>query len=188
MLALLLAACRFNTDTKGLAGDADPNAPDADPSVIDADPGAPDADYDAMSSADATPALCFEPSREVDVSLNIIAAPACATWNSLNSLPGPTVITRSGDVIMIDFGDGVVLTGTVSGMMVTLTYAHQHPFSDNCTWEAVESLSGTLSEGDCVLDLSYTYGESVVASDGNCASPCPASGDVNLSISPIVVD
>lgn len=185
----LLSACQFNADTERNAGDPGPlpGAADADPSAPDADPSAPDAR--PADSVDAAPLGCFEPIREVDVSLDIESEQTCAIWNSLDFLEGTTIITRNGNQISIDFGDGVAFTGTISVGAVTLTYSHQHSFSDNCTWQADELLVGTLTEGeDCDLSLTYSYSESVAVSDGNCAIPCDAFGNIDLSITPIEID
>ncbi|HVV88045.1 MAG TPA: hypothetical protein VHE35_33620 [Kofleriaceae bacterium] len=75
-------------------------------------------------------------------------------------------------MLTIDFGDGVVFTGTVVDGAVHLVYAHQHPFTDGCQWMATETLAGALDPTTCDFTLGYDYVESVVVSNDLCATPC----------------
>ena len=153
-----------------------------------ADAGAGEGEAEA---ADAAPQVCFVPAIAAEVALEATQVSACAAWPSLDAMPGHAVIRRDGDVLTIDFEEGVVFTGPVAEAegepeSVSLTHVHQHGWSDGCTWQATETLTGTIAS-DCSMSLRYDYGESVAVSDGACDSPCYASSDVTLQID-VVVD
>lgn len=160
------------------------------PAGRDRDPVATDAAVDANVDAnvpviDAAPAQCYDQSTDVDVALQIQIEQGCAIWNSLAGLAGVATVSRSGTTMTIDFGDGVVFTGPITGTMVRLVYEHQHPFTDGCGWKATETLVGQLDPTTCNFTLSYDYVESVVVNNGGCATPCSAQANVDLQLTPI---
>lgn len=164
LLAVLASAC-------GPDGRAKTDRPDA---AIDATP-------------DGTAMVCFAGTTDVDVMLQIQIEQSCAIWNSLSKLGGRATVTRSGSNLSIDFGEGVVFSGTLVGNTVSLVYTHQHPFSDGCEWQATETLDGQLDPTTCNFALSYDYVESVVTSNGSCATPCSAQADVHLELTPVIL-
>jgi hypothetical protein len=144
-------------------------------------------DGDAAVGPDAMEA-CFDQTTTVDVEAQIQIEESCAIWNSLDELAGTATITRSGSTLTIDFENGVVFTGTVDASgAVSLTYAHDHTFTDNCGWRATETLVGQLDLASCDLTLDYDYVETVVIDNGGCASPCGAQADVTLDLTPIIL-
>ena len=152
--------------------------------------GSVDAGAGEGEQVDAAPQVCFVPAIAAEVALEATQVSACAAWPSLDAMPGDAVIRRDGEVLTIDFQDGVVFTGAVAAEggteSVSLTHVHQHGWSDGCTWQATETLAGTIA-GDCSMSLRYDYAESVAVSDGACDTPCYASSDVTLEIN-VVVD
>ena len=148
-----------------------------------------DASVDGRTATiDAAPMVCYEGTTDVDVALQVQIEESCAIWNSLAELNGTARVTRAGTMLSIDFGNGVVFAGTVmANGSVNLSYVHQHPFSDGCGWQASETMIGQLVQMGCKLMLDYNYVESVVQSDGSCASPCSAMADVQLELTPIIL-
>jgi hypothetical protein len=130
--------------------------------------------------------LCFEPQVEADAWLEILQEDACAVWNSLRTLSGALLLRRDGDVLSIDFGEGVVFSGTVSGVDANLAYAHEHEFEDGCRWVATETLTGPIDPISCGLLLTYSYEEAVVEDRGACYLPCSADADIHLEIIPFI--
>lgn len=169
LLALACAACGPDDSTSG--------APDAAPDAA--------ATPDAPPPPDAPPAQCYDEPLDVDVALQVQIEQSCAIWNSLASLAGHARVSRAGTSLTIDFDGGVVFTGTVAGNVVNLVYAHQHPFTDGCQWQATETLTGQLDPQSCNFALSYDYMESVVVNNGGCATPCSAQANVSLQLTPI---
>lgn len=151
------------------------------------DPVVSDAGLDSTPSHDVAPQECYGGTTDVDVALQIQIQQSCAIWNSLAELDGRAKVTRAGTNLSIDFANGVVFSGTVIGGVVKLVYAHQHPFSDGCGWKATETMDGQLDSSNCNLKLEYDYVESVVTSDGSCASPCSAQANVNLELKPVIL-
>lgn len=152
------------------------------------EPGAVDAGLDAaVPPPDVAPQECYAGMTEVEVALQIQIQQSCAIWNSLAELDGRAKVTKAGTNLSIDFADGVVFSGTLVNGTVRLVYAHQHPFSDGCGWKATETLDGTLDSKTCNFSLSYDYVESVVTSDGSCASPCSAQANVKLELKPVIL-
>lgn len=131
---------------------------------------------------DAAAGVCFSGERSAAVDLEATYVSACAAWPSLDDMPGSATIARTGDVLTIDFGAGVVFAGTVAGSSVSIAYVHEHPWSDGCGWQATETLTGTIDASCGALNLQYDYTEGVVSSDGSCDSPCSASSDVLFHI------
>ena len=95
-------------------------------------------------------------------------------------------VTRNGSSLSIDFGNGVVFSGTLVANSVDLRYEHQHPFSDGCQWRASETLEGTLDPASCNFSLRYDYVETPI-STGPCAAPCSAQADVTLELKPVIL-
>ncbi len=143
-------------------------------------------DASAVRSDSAAP-VCYASTTEVEVDLTIQIQQSCAIWNSLADLSGRATITRNGTSLSIDFGDGIVFTGSLVGSAVALRYEHQHPFTDGCGWKATETLDGQLDPATCKFSLTYDYAENVVTSDGSCASPCSAMADVQLELTPVIL-
>ena len=148
--------------------------------------GNPDAGADA-ARPDSAPIVCYQGATEVDVALMVQIEESCAIWNSLAELSGRATVTRAGTSLTIDFGNSVVFSGTLANNSVSLKYEHQHPFTDGCGWKATETLAGTLDPASCNFSLTYDYVESVVQSDGSCASPCSAMADVKLELKPVIL-
>lgn len=134
---------------------------------------------------DAGPHVCFEHGVVADVAIDAVVVSSCAAWPSLDAMAGQATITRDGSNLEIDFEEGVVFAGTIEDDQVSLTYVHQHPWSDNCTWQATETLIGTVDSA-CEMTLNYDYVESVAVSDGSCDSPCNGSSVVEFTFTPIV--
>ncbi len=149
--------------------------------------GSPDAGISDAPPRAEDPPTCYEAVTDVDVALEVQIEQSCAIWNSLGQLPGKARVTRSATTLSIDFGDGVVFAGTLTGDDVNLVYEHPHPFSDGCGWKATETIVGRLDPRSCAFALSYDYVESVVMSDGSCSSPCSAQADVTLDLKPIIL-
>jgi hypothetical protein len=145
-----------------------------------------DASVDGVRS-DTSSHVCYEQVTQVDAELMVQIEESCAVWNSLADLTGRATITRTGTMLTIDFGGGVTFTGTLLDNAVNLRYEHQHPFTDGCGWKATETLVGQLDPANCNFSLSYDYGESVVTSDGSCASPCSAMADVQIELKPVIL-
>ncbi len=138
-------------------------------------------DADGRPAADAGERTCLGTSTDVEVAVDAVQVSACAAWPSVNGFAGAAHIARSGSDLTIDFGDGVLFAGTLIDGAISLVYTHQHPWTDSCTWEATETLVGTI-DTECQVDLAYDYVEAVAVSDGSCDSPCYASSDVELTI------
>lgn len=177
-LALILISCTGSRRT-GPRGDA---AVMTDSAVM--------SDTSADTRADTTVTTdgggaCLAGVTPVDVSLTIMIEDTCAIWNSLDLLGGMATITRAGDSLTIDFGDGIVFTGTIIDGVISLTYVHPHEFTDGCGWEARETLTGSVNP-DCSLSLAYDYVESVAIDRGLCATPCSAEADVSLELMPLI--
>ena len=152
------------------------------------DPGTVDAASDAaVAHADAAPMVCYAGPTEVEVALQIQIQQSCAIWNSLAELSGRATVTRGAGTLTIDFGNGVMFSGTLAGNSVNLIYKHQHPFSDGCGWQATETLTGQLDPSSCNFSLSYDYAEMVVMNNGGCATPCSAMADVQLELKPVIL-
>ena len=177
LVTLVLASCAM-----GVADSSPSSNPDAGGSA-DAG-GSPDAIPANPSPTPPSDGQCFAGEKAVEVNINPGYLPTCAAWPTLNDLSGTAVVTRVGDTLTIDFGNGNVYSGTIQGNQVDLVYTHQHPWSDDCTWQATETLSGTIND-DCSMTLDYEYVESVVVSDGTCDTPCDGDADVDISITPI---
>lgn len=128
---------------------------------------------------------CYEPSEVVNVGIDTEQAEACAVWHSLDALPGQATMSRSGMDLTIDFGDGVEFSGTVNDPNVGLTYAHDHPYEDNCVWRATETLQGTFDPLTCAMTLTYRYEEAVAEDRGDCYSPCFADGEIEMTLTPV---
>jgi hypothetical protein len=169
LLLCALAACG--------PGDREDSGKMSDASAIDG----------TVAQPDAAPMVCYAGATEVDVALQIQIEESCAIWNSLAELGGRAMVTRSGTSLTIDFGNNVVFAGTLVNNAVMLRYEHMHPFSDGCGWKATETLAGQLDPNTCNFALSYDYVESVVTSDGSCASPCSAMANVDLEIKPVIL-
>lgn len=135
---------------------------------------------------DSAPA-CYAGTTTVMADLAVQIEESCAIWNSLDQLGGTATVTRNGTMLTIDFSNGVVFTGTLTNNAVSLTYQHDHPFSDGCGWRATETLSGQLDPVSCDFSLTYDYVETIVDDNGGCASPCSAMADVQLDLTPIVL-
>lgn len=142
---------------------------------------------DAAAASDAGPHVCYDQTTQVEVALTVQIEESCAIWNSLDMLSGMATVSRSGSTITIDFGDGVVFSGPLVGNMVTLTYTHDHPFTDGCGWRATETMRGTMDPDQCTFMLDYDYVESVVQNNGGCATPCAANADVTLDLNPVIL-
>lgn len=136
---------------------------------------------------DGQPAVCYAADTDVEVALEIQIEQSCAIWNSLSELSGMAKVSRNGTNLTIDFGNGVVFTGTVIAGAVNLTYTHPHNFTDGCGWQAKETLFGTLDPTSCNFALRYDYVESVVVNNGGCATPCSAQADVTLELTPVIL-
>lgn len=141
----------------------------------------------ATAIPDMGPQVCYEQVTQVDVSLTVQIEESCAIWNSLSKLAGMATVSRSGNTITIDFGEGVIFSGPLTGTSVMFTYTHDHPFSDGCGWRATETMSGTMDPTACTFALEYDYVESVVQNNGGCASPCAANADVTLDLDPVIL-
>ncbi len=128
---------------------------------------------------------CLQGITSVNAALDVRTEESCAIWNSLAKMMGTATVTGSGDMLTIDFGNGVIFAGTVTDGNVSLTYIQHHEFGDGCLWQAAETLAGQLRD-DCALSLTYTYVESVAVDRGHCASPCSATADVSLKLTPII--
>jgi hypothetical protein len=178
--SLALLACTTRRELP--RGDAGPRT-DAGP-ARDAATDAP-RPIDATPPRDAPPPPCLTGTTPVEVALDARIEEACAIWNSLDLLSGMATVTRTGDTLTIDFGDGVIFTGTVTGTSVMLSYVHAHEFTDGCGWQAVETLAGTI-DSDCSLSLTYDYVEAVAIDRGLCATPCSAEADVTLDVMPLI--
>jgi hypothetical protein len=142
---------------------------------------------DAASPADSAPMVCYAGPTEVDVMLMAQIVQSCAIWNSLGELDGRATVTRSNTTLTIDFGNGVVFSGTLVGNAVSLVYKHQHTFTDGCGWQATETMSGQLDPMTCNFSLSYDYAEMVVQNNGGCATPCSAQANVQLELKPVIL-
>lgn len=140
-----------------------------------------------MVVADSSPAVCYEATTQVEVALTAQIVQSCAIWNSLSLLSGTATVSRTASTITIDFGDGVVFSGPLTGNDVTLVYSHDHPFSDGCGWRATETMHGTLDPVACTFMLDYDYVESVVQNNGGCATPCAANANVTLDLNPVIL-
>lgn len=139
-----------------------------------------DAPLDGGPGMDAGPRLCL-PTGTVGVDLRVEIEQGCAIWNSLDGIADTATITREESSLTIDFGSGVVFTGTVLDGAVNLAYVHGHDFFDDCDWQATETLTGRVLDDDCAMSLSYDYEERVLSGDG-CASPCSAMANVTLDL------
>jgi hypothetical protein len=152
------------------------------------DPGKPDAGGDAKSGIpDGQQAQCYDGTTEVDVTLQIQIEESCAIWNSLAELGGRATVTRTATSLTIDFGNGVVFSGTLVAGIVNLVYEHQHTFTDGCGWKATETMKGQLDPTSCNFSLGYDYVESVVVNNGGCATPCSAQANVTLELKPVIL-
>lgn len=183
--SLLLFACHFDTST--VAGlDDDPAPPGANPSEVDGSVAAPDGPPLTPGSPDAGPPLCYESSGPASSNANSNGGEGCITWPSIDDLDSDVTITRSGTTISIDFGSGIVFSGTVVNGVVEVIYTRQFPDPENdadgCTWQADEALTGTLRESDCQLSLAYDYREFVAVSDGFCNGACDYPGSTSVVI------
>jgi hypothetical protein len=96
-------------------------------------------------------------------------------------LPGDVYVERSGSQFSIDFYEGVVFSGTITDTTLELSYQHERPWSDGCTWAAIETLSGTY-DADCTMTLAYQYVEEVVGSNDFCDAPCGGSSELVLQV------
>lgn len=141
----------------------------------------------SMATPDAGAMACYDSVTQVDVALTVQIEESCAIWNSLSKLAGMATVTKSGTTITIDFGEGVIFSGPLTGNSIMLVYTHDHPFSDGCGWRATETMRGTMDPVACTFALDYDYVESVVQNNGGCASPCAANADVTLDLNPVIL-
>jgi len=58
---------------------------------------------------------------------------------------------------------------------VDVCFGTTFTYSDGCTWGSAQRISGTLG----TRKLAFTYSESVISGTG-CASPCSASGEIDV--------
>jgi hypothetical protein len=144
-------------------------------------------DDSAMATPDMGPQICYEQVTQVEVALSVQIEESCAIWNSLDKLAGTATVSRSGNTITIDFGEGVIFSGPLTNNMVMFVYTHDHPFTDGCGWRATETMRGTMDPVACTFALEYDYVESVVQNNGGCASPCAANADVTLDLNPVIL-
>lgn len=140
-----------------------------------------------MATPDTGPQVCYEATTQVEVALAVQIEESCAIWNSLAKLAGTATVSRATNTISIDFGEGVIFAGPLTGNSVMLVYTHNHPFTDGCGWRATETMRGTLDPVACTFMLDYDYVESVVQNNGGCASPCAANADVTLDLNPVIL-
>jgi hypothetical protein len=141
----------------------------------------------AMATPDMGPMVCYSTTTQVEVALTVQIEESCAIWNSLSKLAGTATVSKTGTTITIDFGEGVIFSGPLTGNQVMLVYTHDHPFTDGCGWRATETMRGTLDPDACTFQLDYDYVESVVQNNGGCASPCAANANVNLDLNPVIL-
>ena len=141
----------------------------------------------SLATPDSGPRVCYDTTTQVEVALTVQIEQSCAIWNNLAKLSGTATVSKTGTTLTIDFGEGVIFSGPLTGTSVTLVYTHDHPFSDGCGWRATETMRGTMDPVACTFALDYDYVESVVQNNGGCASPCAANADVTLDLNPIIL-
>lgn len=173
---LALPGCRFDASTEQLPA-ADASLPGVTPGQVDADMSG----VDGGREPDAIAALCFEPMADVQAERKSDGGEGCTDWPSLSEMEGKAVVTRTGEALTLDFGEGIVFSGTVLSGVASLTYSHQHSLSDGCSWTAVEELSGNVDDIACTAALDYSYVESASNQVG-CFNPCTFPGSASIGI------
>lgn len=181
---VLLAGCGARTDLGG--GNVDAATIDAsihDASVHDTSV------HDAKPIEDAEPAVCAVPPEA--------GGPPFPTACGRSLLAG--AITPSSSTCFLDlavksgengaltvFCDGGLATaifskGTFEGSydavtdVVDVCIGTTFQYSDGCTWQSAQRLTGKLASAK----LAFTYTEAPSSGTG-CASPCSASGEVDV--------
>jgi hypothetical protein len=155
------------------------------PSARQGTDGLPDAP--STIAPDAGPSVCFEPSVTGTAMAGNGMVQDCAIWNHVADMTGQVTLTRTATTFTLSFANGLVFTGAISGTSVTLTHVEPHSFSDNCGWQATETLTGTIDPTSCALSLSYAYAEMVVTDNGACATPCSGTADLMFVVTPILL-
>jgi hypothetical protein len=81
-------------------------------------------------------------------------------------------VMRCKDGVYIQFPDAI-FGGTSDGVEVNTCMRTEFPFSDGCTWETTQRISGRV---DTVMR--FSYGEHPISGRGCSPSPCSASADL----------
>ena len=80
----------------------------------------------------------------------------CAIWNNVARMTGTVTLTRTATSFSLDFANGLSFTGAITGNQVPLTHVEPHTFTDGCSWQSTETLTGTVDPATCVLTLRTT--------------------------------
>ncbi|MDB4994177.1 MAG: hypothetical protein JWM74_1609 [Myxococcaceae bacterium] len=87
---------------------------------------------------------------------------------------GAMTVFCNGGYASADFGKGT-FQGTFDQGAVSMCIGTTFTYSDGCTWQTAQRISGTLASGT----LAFEYAEAPIKGT-NCASPCSATGTIEV--------
>ena len=129
-----------------------------------------------MASALPASAAHGEPQCSVALELTSVTTRAgCWIDAPRKGARGTAQYTCRGGSTRVTFGPhtfrGKITKGTLHAEATS-----EFEFEDGCVWRTSQSVQGALAD----KKLRYAYTERVVKSDGSCASPCSAKGDIRV--------
>jgi hypothetical protein len=87
---------------------------------------------------------------------------------------GAMTVFCNGGYASADFGKGI-FQGTFAGGDVSMCIGTTFTYTDGCTWQTAQRISGTLASGT----LAFEYIEAPIKGTG-CASACSATGIIEV--------
>ncbi len=97
----------------------------------------------------------------------------CTIDQRITQAPGVLEYACGGGWARASFGASA-FAGTFRGGVINLQIRTAFPFTDGCNWQTQQRIFGVLASGN----LSYSYLESPMPGQTNCARPCGATGAV----------
>lgn len=119
----------------------------------------------------------------------VVRSPCDYDVSKILSIGGDVKTRITPPTINMDFPDGTSFTGSTNadGSTFSATRTTRFPYSDGCTWQATETLSGSIDQaGSCGLKANYTYREAPIAGSG-CALPCTIDAQVAIDRVSIII-
>lgn len=118
----------------------------------------------------------------------VVRSPCAYDVSKILSIGGNVKTRITPPTISMEFPDGTLFTGPSDGKTFTARRITQFPFEDGCTWQATETLSGTIDDAKtCTLTAGYTYREAPI-SPPPCATACTIDAQVIIDRVSIRVD
>lgn len=177
-LGLLFLGCAPATrgpgpDDPGPAADLAPAAAD----LAGSEPAGPDLAYACGAYSNYT--------ARVE---GLVRSPCAYDVSRVLSIGGNVKTRIQPPTIHMEFPDGTVFSGESDGRTFSARRIQQFPFEDGCTWQATETLVGSIdTAGACTLRATYAYREAPL-SPPPCAQACTIDAQVVIERTSIRVD